>query len=139
MYTGKSSSKKLAITLDDAKESISLITDTQSKGIQLWKQQGAEDHQAEEAVAAAVHIPISWTPQQTSAWLPRDQVGLENGSCVLRGLYSGSVQDTQGKEVMANDGTESEGGHRHEKGDGHVNQLQLIQLIWRLGHKNLEK
>lgn len=37
MYTGKSSSKKLAITLDDAKESISLITDTQSKGIQLWK------------------------------------------------------------------------------------------------------
>lgn len=57
MYPGKSSSKKLAITLDDARESIILITDTQSKGIQVWKQQGAENHQAEEAVAAAVHIP----------------------------------------------------------------------------------
>lgn len=37
MYPGKSSSKKLAITLDDARESIILITDTQSKGIQVWK------------------------------------------------------------------------------------------------------
>lgn len=89
MYTGKSSSKKLAITLDDARESIILITDTQSKGIQLWKEQGAEgttrlspSHASRQWMQLSTSQTINWIPQQTSAWLPRGQVGLENGSCV---------------------------------------------------------
>lgn len=38
-----------------------------------------------------------------------------------------AVYRTHRGEVMANDGTENEGGRRREKGDGHVNHCSLYR------------
>lgn len=123
--------KKLAITLDDARESIILITDTQSKGIQLWKEQGAEgttrlspSHASRQWMQLSTSQTINWIPQQTSAWLPRAKWAWRQGA-VFDGAANLAVCRTHRGKVMANDGTENEGGRRHEKGDGHVNHCSL--------------